>query len=1216
MEVLLKIIAVDGTPRTVVVKPGDTVQVQPGETVIVSPEQNITVSAERHGEALVLHTPAGDIALRGFYAPPPRAQEQAQAEQPPSALVYQDQQGLHVEDMRGTQAVSGSFEIQPLVGAGLSEGIALPEQFMLPGYEQRLAAFRAVFAEPDAFDLESAAHRPTLEPLTPSALQTGLPEPIAPYKLTLEEDPQDQPDGESARPVDDPLAPVVGGAPILPPAPPPPDDNVAPVFTPNSPVSISEAASAGTSFVAGAATDADGDTLTFSIAGGNVGNAFAIDASTGVITVANPARLDFETRPAYELNVAVDDGHGHVVEQVVSVTLTDANDAPVIANQAFAVTENSANGTLVGTVAASDADVGQTLTYAITGGTGASAFQIDAATGQLRVADAAQLDREAVAALTVEVSVTDSATQSETRSAVVTVSLNGINDFAPVFTSNANFNAAENGTAVGTVVATDADAGAPALVYSLVGGADQAVFAINASTGVLRFLSAPDFESPTDAGGDNVYNVDVQVSDGVNTALQNVAVTVTDGNDAPVITSAATAAAAENQTVVTTVTATDADGDIPTFAIVGGVDAARFNIDANSGALSFVAAPNFEAPIDSNADNIYVVQVRASDGNGGTINQTLSVTVTGVNDNTPVITSAAAVNFAENGSGTVLDVNATDADLPAQTLTFSITGGADAASFAINASTGVVTFVSAPDFEAPTDADTNNVYQLQVTASDGALSVAQNIAVTVTGVNDASPLFTSATTANFAENAVGTILTVQASDADLPAQTLTYSISGGADAARFAINAASGALSFVSAPNAEAPTDAGANNIYDVQVTASDGARTTNQSIAVTVTGVNDNAPVITSAATTNFAENGIGTVIDVNATDADVPADTLTFSISGGVDAALFAIDGATGVLTFVTPPNFEAPTDSGANNVYNVQVTASDGVNNVNQAIAITVTDIGPTVIVSPATANFAEGGTGTALDVDAASEETITYSITGGADAAKFTIDSATGVLTFVAAPDFESPTDVGGNNVYNVDILASTAASGNEPQSIAITVTAVNDNDPVITSASTANFAENATGTVVDVNATDADLPAQTLTFSITGGADAAKFAINASTGIVTFLSSPNFEAPTDAGADNVYNLTVTASDGTRSSNQAIAITVTPVNEFSPVFTSAATANFAENAVGTVLTVVATDADQPAATLSYSISGGADAAKFAIDGATGALTFVTSPNFEAP
>ncbi len=225
-------------------------------------------------------------------------------------------------------------------------------------------------------------------------------------------------------------------------------------------------------------------------------------------------------------------------------------------------------------------------------------------------------------------------------------------------------------------------------------------------------------------------------------------------------------------------------------------------------------------------------------------------------------------------------------------------------------------------------------------------------------------------------------------------------------------------MTFVASPNFEAPTDAGANNVYDVQVTASDGTRTTNQSIAVTVTAVNDNSPLFTSSTTASFAENGTGTVIDVNATDADLPGDTLTFSITGGADAALFAIDSGTGVVTFVTAPDFEAPADAGANNVYNVQVTASDGTNSVNQAIAITVTDIGPTVISSSATANFAENGTGTVLDVDAASEGVITYSISGGADAAKFAIDSATGVLTFVASPDFEAPTDSGANNVYDV------------------------------------------------------------------------------------------------------------------------------------------------------------------------------------------------------
>src|SRR2546425_866155 len=85
-----------------------------------------------------------------------------------------------------------------------------------------------------------------------------------------------------------------------------------------------------------------------------------------------------------------------------------------------------------------------------------------------------------------------------------------------------------------------------------------------------------------------------------------------------------------------------------------------------------------------------------------------------------------------------------------------------------------------------------------------------------------------------------------ATDADAGA-TLTYSVTGGADAAKFTINSSTGALSFVSAPDAETPTDAGGNNVYDVQVQVSDGANTDIQDIAVIVTNVNDNTPVITS---------------------------------------------------------------------------------------------------------------------------------------------------------------------------------------------------------------------------------------------------------------------------------------------------------------------------------------------------------------------------------
>ncbi|MDB9454896.1 bluetail domain-containing putative surface protein [Dolichospermum circinale] len=208
---------------------------------------------------------------------------------------------------------------------------------------------------------------------------------------------------------------------------------------------------------------------------------------------------------------------------------------------------------------------------------------------------------------------------------------------------------------------------------------------------------------------------------------------------------------------------------------------------------------------------------------------------------------------------------------------------------------------------------------------------------TATGVHDIidwdlAPVITSTTTATFAENSTATVYTVTTNlDAST---TLTYSLSG-TDANLFDIN--NGVVTFKTAPNFELPSDSGANNVYDINVIASDGILNTTKALAITVTNVND-APVITSAATATFAENSTGTVYTVTATDADANT-TLTYSLSG-TDANLFDINN--GVVTFKTAPNFEAPGDSGANNVYDINVIASDGILNTTKAVAITVTNV----------------------------------------------------------------------------------------------------------------------------------------------------------------------------------------------------------------------------------------------------------------------------------
>ncbi len=1006
------------------------------------------------------------------------------------------------------------------------------------------------------------------------------------------------------------------------------------------------------------ATDPDGGaTLTYSISGGADAALFMIDADTGVL-LFNTAP-DFETPTdadadnVYDVAVQVSDGLGGTDTQAIAVTVTNVNEAPVITSDggdATASVNVAENQTTVTTVTAIDPDAGASLTYSITGGADASLFTIDSLTGVLSFGTAPDFetptdsDSDNVYDVTVEVS--DGLGGTDTQAISVTVT--NVNE-APAITSDggaatASVNAAENQTAVTTVAATDPDAGTT-LTYSISGGADAALFTIDADTGVLSFNAAPDFETPTDAGADNVYDVTVQVSDGLGGIdTQAIAVTVTNVNEAPAITSdggGATAGinAAENQTAVTTVTATDPDaGTTLTYSVTGGADAALFTIDADTGVLSFNAAPDFETPTDAGADNVYDVTVEVSDGLGGTDTQAIAVTVTNVNE-APAITSdgggvTASVNAAENQTA-VTTVTATDPDAGAS-LTYSITGGADASLFSIDPSTGVLSFSTAPDFETPTDSGADNVYNVTVEVTDGLGGIdTQAIAVTVINVNEA-PVITSdgggaTVSVNAAENQTA-VTTVTATDPDAGA-TLIYSITGGADASLFSIDPSTGVLSFSTAPDFETPTDSGVDNVYDVTVQVSDGlGGTDTQAIAVTVTNVNE-APTITSdgggtSASVNAAENQTA-VTTVMATDPDAGA-TLIYSITGGADASLFTIDSSTGVLSFSTAPDFETPTDSDSDNVYDVTVEVSDGLGGTDtQAIAVTVTNVNEAPVITSdgggaaagvnATENQTAVTTVMATDPDAGT--TLTYSISGGADAALFTIDADTGVLSFNAAPDFETPTDSGNDNVYDVTVEVSDGLGGIDTQAIAVTVTNINE-APVITSGgggvvASINAAENQTA-VTTVTATDPDA-GTVLTYSITGGADATLFTIDASTGVLSFNTAPDFETPTDSGSDNVYDVTVQVSDGLGSTDtQAIAVTVTSVNE-APVITSdgggaTASANAAENQIA-VTTVTATDPDA-GASLTYSISGGADAALFTIDASTGILSFSTAPDFEAP
>lgn len=992
---------------------------------------------------------------------------------------------------------------------------------------------------------------------------------------------------------------------------------------PNEPPSLADAAfqvaeNSPTSTVVGtvAAFDPDeGDTLTYSIAGGNSSGSFDINPSTGEIMVADPTALDFEVVQQFVLTVEVVDSQGESDSAQVTINLTGVNDnAPVFTSSAaFTVAENVNH---VGTVVATDADQpAQFVNFTVTGGADVAWFGIGS-DGQLGFTSAPDFeDPHDVGQNNVyNVQVTADDGHGGLTVQEIAVTITPVNDNDPIFTSAADFSIPENVSTVGAMTATDDDLPIQSISFSITGGVDAARFVIaNGST--LKFVAAPDFEHPLDVGGNNVYNVQVKASDGNGgIAVRNIEVTVTRVNDnLPVFSSPNSFAMPENQNDVGTVIATDADlpEQFVDYHISGGADAGRFAVDSN-GHLIFTSAPDFENPADVGADNVYNVQVTADDGNGGLTTQDITVTVTPVNDNDPIFTSAVDFSVSENVS-TVGTLTAIDDDLPIQSISFSITGGIDAALFVIT-NGNTLKFIAAPDFEHPADAGGNNVYNIQVSASDGNGGIAvRDIQVTVTRVNDNVPVFSSPTSFAVPENQndVGTIV---ATDADLPTQFVDYHISGGADANKFAVDS-NGHLIFTSAPDFESPADIGADNIYNVRVTADDGnGGLTTQDITVTVTAVNDNEPIFTSPTTYTVPEN-ITTVGALVAHDDDLPAQSISFSISGGADAAKFLIASGN-VLKFATAPDFDSPSDAGGNNVYDVQVTANDGSGGVTvRLIEVTVTSVNDNlpVFASPGSFSVAENvnsvGTVVATDADRPAQF-VDYRITGGVDAAKFAIDS-NGSLVFIAAPDFENPADAGANNIYSVQVTADDGNGGLTSQDITVTVTAVNDHAPRFTSSADFSIPENSL-TIGTVSAADDDSPAQTITFHITGGVDAARFTMTAA-GLLSFAVAPDFELSDDAGQDHVYDLQVTASDGQgMSTTQAITVTITAVNDNQPVFTSPAAFSVAENS-NVVGTVAATDADLPAQVVTFTITGGADALQFAI-GSDGQLSFTSAPDFE--
>ncbi|MFN3817285.1 cadherin repeat domain-containing protein, partial [Brevundimonas sp.] len=171
-------------------------------------------------------------------------------------------------------------------------------------------------------------------------------------------------------------------------------------MTDAQPVAVRRVALATGSFVPGDFT------VCYQRAGRSAADVFRLNANTRQLFVQQ-AVLDYESVSEYSLVVRATDGGGLWHEATSTVAVLDVNERPTLYGAWYEVEENSPEGTRVGApLVATDPDFGQTLTYSITGGDGASVFSIEDGTGQLRVAQAV-LDFETKSSYSVVVRATD-----------------------------------------------------------------------------------------------------------------------------------------------------------------------------------------------------------------------------------------------------------------------------------------------------------------------------------------------------------------------------------------------------------------------------------------------------------------------------------------------------------------------------------------------------------------------------------------------------------------------------------------------------------------------------------------------------------------------------------------------------------------------------------------------------------------------------------------
>uniref|UniRef100_A0A182F4L6 Protocadherin-16 n=1 Tax=Anopheles albimanus TaxID=7167 RepID=A0A182F4L6_ANOAL len=496
-------------------------------------------------------------------------------------------------------------------------------------------------------------------------------------------------------------------------------NNFAPVFqSPSYQVIVPENEPVGSTILTVSAPDNDdgpNGMVHYAILAGNERNDFSVHAVTGAITIRQP--LDYDLVQVYQLNISAED-LGYKSKKsiaLVTITLTDINDNAPYFNQTLYnayIAENAPASSFVYRALAHDRDSPKNaiIVYSITGGTGKELFTIEPGTGVISSRTTFDYEEQDRYTLIVGAANPDSAMRNDTK---VIVHVTGVNEYYPKFVQPVfHFDVSESaeiGSSVGSIQATDKDAGEDGKVYYLlVGSSNDKGFSIHADTGVLVVSRNLDRETQSRV----VLTVLAKNYGGIrgnDTDEAQVIISIQDGNDPPeflldLYETTISEGDPPGTKVPVTVKAIDKDvrpqNNQFSYSIIGGNNDHSFKIDPQSGQIETARL------LDRERIPVHKLLVGAIDT--GVPPQTgttlVQITLSDINDNGPTFEANETIGSVlenEPPSTVVMTLSASDPDLPPNgaPFTYHLVGGRHKSFFTLEKHTGVLRTVRAIDRE-------------------------------------------------------------------------------------------------------------------------------------------------------------------------------------------------------------------------------------------------------------------------------------------------------------------------------------------------------------------------------------------------------------------------------------------------------------------------------------------------------------------------------------